>query len=521
MSLPFTPAKFQDFRHLIFVLIVGLCTALFVRYIRSPFRHLPPGPTGLPFLGNFFHLLERPQHLAFSRWANIYGDLFYLSVPGRRLLVINSREVAIDLLERRSTIYSNRPQSIVEDQFTGGLSIVSKPIDATWRRMRRAAHDALNKDVAPQYRPMQTTEAVLLATHILQTPQKWQAQIRRSAASLIMSMVYDHAPIASEEDKTIKDINEFVSRRTQALKPGTFWVEFFPWMMWIPERFAKWKREATYWFEHDNRMFEDLTHGVQTRLAAGKARSCFVSNLVDNAKSGLSYRENAWLAGVMYAAGSDTTALALTWLVVALAAYPHTQARAQAELDAVVGRARIPSFADFEHLPYLQALVKELLRWRSPSPFGLPHCTAQDDWYAGMFIPRGTVCLPNIARMNHDVDVYGANAGEFDPGRYLDEKGGLKEGPGAFEEDHRTFGFGRRACVGKHVANAALFIKAAVLLWAARVEPARDEDGKAVRVDPDAFVEDGLVLRPAHSDCEIKPRFAEVMDILSQERELL
>ncbi len=43
--------------------------------------------------------------------------------------------------------------------------------------------------------------------------------------------------------------------------------------------------------------------------------------------------------------------------------YPETEKRAQAELDAVVGRDRLPSFADYEHLPYIRAMVKEVLRW--------------------------------------------------------------------------------------------------------------------------------------------------------------
>ncbi|KAF8547888.1 hypothetical protein OG21DRAFT_1501333 [Imleria badia] len=61
--------------------------------------------------------------------------------------------------------------------------------------------------------------------------------------------------------------------------------------------------------------------------------------------------------------------------------YPETQKRAQAELDVVVGRHRIPTFADYENLLYIRAMVKEALRWRPVDPVGLPHRSIEDDWY--------------------------------------------------------------------------------------------------------------------------------------------
>lgn len=71
------------------------------------------------------------------------------------------------------------------------------------------------------------------------------------------------------------------------------------------------------------------------------------------------------------AAGTDTTRASLSWWTLAMLAYPDVQKRAQEELDKVVGRARIPTFADMPHLPYLRAMVKEVTRWRIPVPFAL------------------------------------------------------------------------------------------------------------------------------------------------------
>lgn len=76
--------------------------------------------------------------------------------------------------------------------------------------------------------------------------------------------------------------------------------------------------------------------------------------------------------------------------------YPDVMKRAQAEIDKVVGRGRLPTFADRERLPYICAIVKEVLRWRPVGPIGLPHQTSQDDTYEGYFIPKGTLVLLNF-----------------------------------------------------------------------------------------------------------------------------
>jgi cytochrome P450 len=176
-------------------------------------------------------------------------------------------------------------------------------------------------------------------------------------------------------------------------------------------------------------------------------------------------------------------------------AHPEIQKRAQDELDAVVGRSRAPTFADAPNLPYIQALVKESLRWRPAFPFSIPHSTSEDDWYEGMFIPKGTICLINLWQCHHDPSSYGPDAASFNPERFLDEEGGLIPGPVETRDDgHGTYGFGRRACVGKHAANDLLFINIATVLWAVQLKCSRDEDGKEIPVDLETDDYSGMIL---------------------------
>lgn len=79
-----------------------------------------------------------------------------------------------------------------------------------------------------------------------------------------------------------------------------------------------------------------------------------------------------------------------------MAMYPDVQTKAQAELDRVVGRTRLPDFDDRESLPYINAVVKELTRWNVVAPMGLPHAALEDDEYNGYFIPKRTIVIANV-----------------------------------------------------------------------------------------------------------------------------
>ena len=84
---------------------------------------------------------------------------------------------------------------------------------------------------------------------------------------------------------------------------------------------------------------------------------------------------------------------------LAMALHPDVQRKAQAELDAVIGPMRLPEFEDQKSLPYIQAIVKECLRWQNVFTLGLPHRLMQDDEYNGYFIPKGSIVLGNIWRV--------------------------------------------------------------------------------------------------------------------------
>lgn len=93
----------------------------------------------------------------------------------------------------------------------------------------------------------------------------------------------------------------------------------------------------------------------------------------------------------------DTQSMAaLTGAMVALIHHPHVQARAQAEIDLIVGRDRLPNFTDMDELPYISAICREVMRWRLVTPLAVGHAALEDDVYEGYFIPKGKLMVINI-----------------------------------------------------------------------------------------------------------------------------
>jgi len=78
-----------------------------------------------------------------------------------------------------------------------------------------------------------------------------------------------------------------------------------------------------------------------------------------------------------------------------MARYPDVQRRAQADVDNVAPN-RLPTLDDYDSLPYIRAMIKEIIRWAPVAPLGLNHAVLEDDVYENYFIPKGTRIIANI-----------------------------------------------------------------------------------------------------------------------------
>jgi len=214
--------------------------------------------------------------------------------------------------------------------------------------------------------------------------------------------------------------------------------------------------------------------------------------------------------GSMYQAGSETTVSSMYSLFLALVLYPEVQRRAQAELDEVIGRDRLPMFDDRPRIPYVEALCKELLRWQMVAPIGLPHSSSRDDVYKGFFIPKGSIMVANAWAILHDPEMY-PDPEEFKPERFLNKDGSIRDDPTL----SLVFGAGKRICPGRHFVDATIFIVASSVLSVFNVTKAKDENGNEIPVKAAVTLDCAVLVHPVKFECSILPRDGVAGDLIS------
>jgi len=189
--------------------------------------------------------------------------------------------------------------------------------------------------------------------------------------------------------------------------------------------------------------------------------------------------------------------------VLAMVLFPEAQKRAQKEIDTVVGSDRLPSFSDRLSLPFVEAVLRETFRWYPTSPLALPHATTNEDVYEGSYIPKGATVFVNVWGIGHDEQTY-PEPFKFNPERFIKEDGTLTE-----EDFPFGFGFGRRVCPGRHVADASMWIAIASMLATLDFLKAKDDDGNEIDFSPEFT--SGATSRPKPFPCRIAPRISSSM----------
>ncbi|KAG1855924.1 cytochrome P450 [Suillus subluteus] len=405
----------------------------------------------------------------FARWTEQYGPVFSLKQGHRIFVIIGRHQAAVDIMEKEGANLADRPRSIaVQETLADGMGMVLEGSGERLRRLRsRVLHAGLQPKVAQTYEPIQTRNAKNLVIDILNDPKNHQGHAMRYAASVVMSFTYGKTTPTSYTDPEIVAVNESLARFGRAMKPGAYLVDTYPILRFVPGYLSKLKA----WHQEELALFNGQLDAVRRQMSSftavqreGTARPSFARFILEHQKQyQLEDKELAYIAGGMFAAGSDTTASAITIMMMAATIHTDAQARVQEELDSVVGRTRLPTFGDQEMLPQVTAFMLESMRWRPVSLGGFPHCATKDIIWNNYFIPAGAIVIGNHWAIANDPEAF-PEPQKFNPQRWIDDVGRVRDDLRFF-----TFGFGRRVCPGQHVANRSIFINTALILWAFRL----------------------------------------------------
>ncbi|KAG6908101.1 hypothetical protein DXG01_006138 [Tephrocybe rancida] len=450
---------------------------------------LPPGPRGYPLIGNVLDLPSTKQWLTFTEWGKQYGEIVSITVFGQPIIVLNSVKIANDMLDKKSNIYCDRPIMQMAGNLVGWKnSLVLLPYGDRFRRFRRMFHTIIGSRASvSQFSHIEELETRRFLRRVLASPTELATHVQHIAGAIILRISHGYE-VKESNDPFVELSDRVMEHFALCTAPGAFLVDVLPILRYVPTWIpgAGFQRKAKEWSANLHEMSE------------GAAPVSLTSSLLEGTNVDQEGEfDIKWCSASLLLGGADTTVSSNYSFFLAMTLYPEVAKKAQAEIDSVVGNNRLPTFEDRPHLPYVDALSKEVFRWNSVAPLGGGYCISL---VSTVFI----VCIATLSDLQtfrglmRDPEIYD-DPDSFCPDRFIAMEGK----PAELDPRSICFGFGRRICPGIHLADASVFILCAMSL--------------AV-FDISKTVENGVVIEPVHENtggsvshpkpykCSIKPR---------------
>ncbi|KAH7351469.1 putative cytochrome P450, partial [Pyrenochaeta sp. MPI-SDFR-AT-0127] len=478
------------------------------------------GPPTLPLLGNLHQMPLKNFHIKFQEWANQYGPITGLKLGETNMLLLNEPSAVRDLLEKKSGIYSARPDLYIRELGNGSLNIAFRERvyanDDTWRRQRKTYHLRLNVKSANQYLPYQTFDSIQLLNDMLDVPEDFSRHLQRYTTSVASTVLYGWRTSDARKGY-VQDLMDWMDKTSEAanLQVVDLYPSLRPLLQIVPEALNPFRKKLSAIKRIEDRLFFDLLDNAKQRIKEGKVYPSFIRDmLLEEDADRLNEVEIAHNAAHGFGAATDTQWNTTLAFVKAMILYPDAQRKAHEEIDKLLPSDRLPQWDDRQNLPYVRACVDETLRWMPTTlSAAVPHCNTKADDYGKYHIPERSTIMMNVWALNN---ANWDNPRVFDPSRHSPDMTALENhgiNPNSVLRPHFTFGAGRRVCPGFHVAQRGLFMAISRMLWAFEFKRI---DGEKIVQDA---VTDGFIVRPVDYGCIITPRSQDRVELIRREWE--
>ncbi|KAF9230135.1 cytochrome P450, partial [Melanogaster broomeanus] len=295
----------------------------------------------------------------------------------------------------RSSNYSDRPNLVTTALFGMDFNTAFLRYGDAWRLHRRFFHQSLKVDSASRFVPMQQSKAHQLLRGLLESPELYIDHLLQYSSSVIMKSIYDYDPLTTNDHMVY-----IIGRPPANSAPVLTIPSWFP-GMGIKRNGALCREWAKDWNG------ERINLRMGTVLITMEERRKCHSSMIFDALRKTEQKDAApgWLQCLKgaaatafagsYSAGSETSSSALTTFLLAMILNPEVQEKAYAQINAVVGEDRLPTLDDRSSLTYIDAIMRETLRWNPVTPLSIPHAAVNDDIYDGYHIPKGATVMTN------------------------------------------------------------------------------------------------------------------------------
>ncbi|KAI8542227.1 hypothetical protein RHMOL_Rhmol08G0121900 [Rhododendron molle] len=414
---------------------------------------LPPGPVPLPVIGSLLKLGDKP-HKSLAELAKIYGPIMSLKLGQKTTVVISSPALAKEILQKQDLAFSTRSiPNAVHAHDHHKYSTVWLPVTNQWRSLRKALNSNIfsgnRLDASQNLRRQKVQE---LIEYIGKCCQEGVAvdigsAVFKTSLNLLSNTIFS-IDMADPTQDSVQQFRHLVWRTVKEMgKPNL--VDYFPILDKIDPQGIR--RRVKSHFEDTFEMFGRL---IDERLELRRSGKSGAENDVtdillniseENGEINRTHIEHLCLD--IFGAGTDTTSSSVEWAMAELLCTPETLQKAKAELVQTIGKGKPIEESDIPRLPYLQAIVKEIMRLHPPAPLLVPRTVETDVEVYGYTVPQGAQVLVNAWAIGHDPSVW-ANPTSFMPERFLDSDIDIR----GRDFELIPFGAGRRICPGLSLA---------------------------------------------------------------------
>ncbi|XP_010552114.1 PREDICTED: flavonoid 3'-monooxygenase-like [Tarenaya hassleriana] len=434
------------------------------RPARSP---LPPGPPGLPVVGNL-PFLKPDLHVYFETLARKYGPVFKLRLGAKLVVVVTSPEVVSEILKTHDVAFSNHDVTATTlIAMYGGADIGWTPYGPKWRMLRKVCvNRLLSNSVLDSFYGLRRRESRQIVRYLASrartgSPVKLGEQIFLTLFNVITQMLWGATVSGEEREKTATEFKELVSEIVGLIgRPNI--SDFFPGLSRFDlQGLARQMRGV---FEQFDQMFDRIIdQRLKTDGQSKRDGEDFLQFLLklknEDGTTSLSMTHVKALLMDLVLGGTGTSSSTIEFAMAELITKPEMMKRVQQELDQVVGKDNIVEESHIPKLPYLLAVIKETLRFHPASPLSVPRQPSETIIVAGYTIPKGSTVFFNTWGIQRDPSLWEKPL-EFSPERFLNK---LYDFNGN-DTGYLPFGFGRRICAGIPMAETMISYNLAMLL---------------------------------------------------------
>jgi len=470
------------------------------------------GPPGLPVIGNI-HQIRVNAAEQYRLWREQYGPVYQIMLGNVPVVVINSAAAAREIFGANSQALSSRPEFYTFHKVvssTAGTTVGTSPFSESLKRRRKGAASALNKPSIATYIPHIDTETRDFVREFLDYGEAGtklvdpMPMIQRLSLSLALTLNWG-TRIVSQSDTLFNEITHVEEEVSKFRSTTGNLQDYIPILRLNPFSFGA--RTARDMRRRRDVYLNKLNKDLDDRMEKGTHQPCIQANVIQDKDAKLNQEELTSISLTMLSGGLDTLTTLVAWSMALLAEHPEIQEKALSEI-----RAKYPATSDGilcdesddQSIPYVVALIRELLRYYTVLRLSLPRASVKDiksSFNNGAVIPAGTVVFLNAWACNMDPEVWGDDYLEFRPERWLEKP----------DAPLFTYGLGYRMCAGSLLANREMYVIYCRLISAFRIEGCVDsETGGRVETHPVKGVEDQtqLVSVPRRYKVKMVPREA-------------